>query len=54
MTDERAGRGIPFRAMVPNAITLLALCFGLTGVSFALPRLASDESDLTRGTRSIG
>lgn len=29
-------RGIPFRAMVPNAITVLALCFGLTGVSFAI------------------
>lgn len=33
---EREGRGIPFRAMIPNAITLLALCFGLTGVSFAV------------------
>ena len=33
---ERQVRGIPFRAMVPNAITLLALCFGLTGVSFAI------------------
>ena len=36
MIDERAGRGIPFRAMIPNAITLFALCFGLTGVSFAI------------------
>lgn len=36
MIDERAARGIPFRAMVPNTITLLALCFGLTGVSFAI------------------
>lgn len=36
MTDAplRDG-GIPFRAMVPNAVTVLALCFGLTGVSFA-------------------
>jgi len=37
--EERAQRerhGIPFRAMVPNAITLLALCFGLTGVSLAI------------------
>ena len=33
---EREAGGIPFRAMVPNAITLLALCFGLTGVSFAI------------------
>lgn len=36
MTRERAAGGIPFRGMVPNAITLLALCFGLTGVSFAI------------------
>ncbi len=33
---EREARGIPFRAMIPNTITLLALCFGLTGVSFAI------------------
>ncbi|MEO6359824.1 MAG: phosphatidylcholine/phosphatidylserine synthase [Sphingomicrobium sp.] len=33
---ERDARGIPFRALVPNAITLLALCFGLTGVSLAI------------------
>lgn len=36
MNGERAAGGIPFRAMIPNAITLLALCFGLTGVSFAI------------------
>ena len=37
MTDpEREAGGIPFRAMVPNAVTLLALCFGLTGVSLAI------------------
>ncbi len=36
MKSERRAGGIPFRAMVPNAITLLALCFGLTGVSFAI------------------
>src|SRR3954470_4444528 len=34
--EERERHGIPFRAMVPNAITLLALCFGLTGVSLAI------------------
>lgn len=33
---QRERHGIPFRAMVPNAITLLALCFGLTGVSLAI------------------
>ena len=36
MSDERGPRGITFRAMIPNAITLLALCFGLTGVSLAI------------------
>ncbi len=36
MIDEREARGIPFRAMIPNAITALALCFGLTGVSLAI------------------
>lgn len=36
MTDDRDPRGITFRAMVPNAITALALCFGLTGVRFAI------------------
>ena len=29
-------RGIPLRALVPNAVTVLALCFGLTGVYFAI------------------
>ena len=32
---ERAG-GIPLRAIAPNAITALALCFGLSGVLFAI------------------
>lgn len=36
MIDERDPRGIPFRAMIPNAVTALALCFGLTGVSLAI------------------
>ena len=27
--------GIPLRAVVPNAMTALALCFGLTGIRFA-------------------
>lgn len=29
-------RGLPMRALVPNAITVLALCVGLSGVRFAL------------------
>ena len=34
LTPER--RGIPLRAVVPNAVTALALCVGLTGVRFAI------------------
>lgn len=33
---EPTGRGLPFRALAPNAVTALALCFGLTGVRFAI------------------
>ena len=36
MNEEGDARGIPFRAMIPNAITALALCLGLTGVSLAI------------------
>jgi len=36
MTDERDPRRIPFRGMIPNAVTALALCMGLTGVSLAI------------------
>jgi CDP-diacylglycerol--serine O-phosphatidyltransferase len=36
VTDDRGPRGITLRAMIPNAITALALCLGLTGVSLAI------------------
>ncbi|MEO7277493.1 MAG: phosphatidylcholine/phosphatidylserine synthase [Sphingomicrobium sp.] len=36
MNDELGPRRIPLRAMIPNAITALALCMGLTGVSLAI------------------
>ena len=36
IAPEPERRGIPFRAMVPNAVTALALCFGLTGIRFAI------------------
>lgn len=36
MIENEEARGIAFRAMLPNAVTALALCFGLTGVSFAI------------------
>jgi len=29
-------RGIPLRALIPNAVTVLALCFGLTAVRFGI------------------
>lgn len=34
MTPERADRGLSFRAFLPNAVTSMALCFGLTGIRF--------------------
>lgn len=36
MSELPERRGLPFRAFVPNAVTALALCFGLTGVRFAI------------------
>lgn len=37
MTEPRRfGRVIPIRALIPNAVTVLALCFGLTGVRFGI------------------
>lgn len=33
---SRPRRGIPLRTVVPNAVTALALCTGLTGVRFAI------------------
>lgn len=32
----RPARGLPLRAVAPNAITALALCAGLTGIRFAI------------------
>jgi len=37
MNQGEAGKGgIPLRALLPNAVTALALCFGLTGIRFAV------------------
>lgn len=33
---REARRGIPLRAVIPNAVTALALCVGLSGVRFAI------------------
>ena len=37
-------RGVAFRALVPNAVTALALCFGLTGVRYAISAAAGNEA----------
>ena len=36
MNEDGGPRRIPFRAMIPNAITAMALCLGLTGIRFAI------------------
>lgn len=36
MSGPAGSAGFPLRAFVPNAVTALALCFGLTGVRFAV------------------
>jgi len=36
ITPRSERRGIPLRALAPNAVTALALCFGLTGIRFAI------------------
>jgi CDP-diacylglycerol--serine O-phosphatidyltransferase len=38
MNDPEIGprKGIPLRALIPNAVTVLALCFGLTAVRFGI------------------
>ena len=40
----QAKQPIPFRAMVPNAVTALALCFGLTGVRFAISAFQGNDA----------
>jgi CDP-diacylglycerol--serine O-phosphatidyltransferase len=38
MSEPQIGprKGIPLRALIPNAVTVLALCFGLTAVRFGI------------------
>jgi CDP-diacylglycerol--serine O-phosphatidyltransferase len=45
MNEDGGPRRIPFRAMIPNAITALALCFGLTGVRFAVSASQGNVED---------
>ena len=35
---EREGGGLPLRAFIPNAVTVLALCAGLTAIRFGFTR----------------
>ena len=41
--EQRRPRGIPLRAVVPNAVTALALCSGLTGVRYAIAAFQSGD-----------
>ena len=45
MNEDGDPRRIPFRAMIPNAITALALCLGLTGVRFAFSAANGEPAD---------
>ncbi len=38
--EAPARRGISLRAVAPNAVTALALCFGLTGIRFAISAIS--------------
>ena len=44
MTESAEREGIPFRSLVPNAVTALALCFGLTGVRFAVSAFQGNDT----------
>lgn len=41
---EPARKGLSFRAVLPNAITALALCFGLTGIRYAISAVGQNPS----------
>lgn len=46
--ERRAlGRGIPLRTVAPNAVTALALCFGLTGIRFAIAAAGIEANPAT-------
>lgn len=50
---DRPGRGIPLRAVAPNAVTALALCFGLSGVRFAISAADGNPGDWEKALASI-
>ncbi|NBU83904.1 MAG: phosphatidylcholine/phosphatidylserine synthase [Sphingomonadaceae bacterium] len=41
---SEGGRGITLRAVAPNAITALALCFGLTAIRYAISASGTDPN----------
>jgi CDP-diacylglycerol--serine O-phosphatidyltransferase len=45
MNEDGGPRRIPFRGLIPNAITALALCFGLTAVRFAVSASQGNVED---------
>jgi len=42
VSEPARRRGISLRAVAPNAVTALALCFGLTGIRFAISAAGAD------------
>jgi len=50
---DRPRRGIPLRAVAPNAVTALALCFGLSGVRFAISAAGGATGDWEKALASI-
>jgi CDP-diacylglycerol---serine O-phosphatidyltransferase len=42
VNEPTSRRGLPLRAIAPNAITALALCFGLTGIRYAISAVSGN------------
>ncbi len=55
MSSEPVRRGLPIRAIAPNAITAMALCFGLTGIRYAISAVSGTphEGDWERAIGAI-
>ncbi len=53
--DPSRRKGLPLRAIAPNAITALALCFGLTGIRYAISAIgpAAGPADWEKAIGSI-
>ncbi len=48
----RVGRDLTLRQVAPNAVTAMALCFGLTAIRFAILGSNPDQAQLLAPTRS--